>query len=189
MKAKFCSQCGSGLTLAEVKGDHRPRLQCGSCGFVVYENPKILVSCFATWEKKILWMRRGTAPYMGAWAIPSGFLEEDESLQAGAARELYEETRAQVDTDAMTLYTVGSLVRMNQIYMVFRAPLLTPHFETTDEASEIKLFNQQEFPWQDFAFPEVDINVRQFYDELEQGKFGVYLGKLENGENIISQVQ
>jgi 8-oxo-dGTP diphosphatase len=41
-------------------------------------------------------IRRGTEPLKGEWSIPGGSLELGESLQAGVARELLEETGLQV---------------------------------------------------------------------------------------------
>lgn len=187
---KFCSQCGHTVTLQEISGDHQARMQCSNsaCAMVHYQNPKILVSCFATWKDKVLCMKRGTEPFKGQWAIPSGFMENDETLQEAAARELFEETRARVDIRKMELYTIGTLIKMNQIYVVFRAPLLSPHVETTEEAEEIRLLSKDEFPWDDFAFKDVAINVRKFYEEFEANRFGVYVGSLRNGENIITEV-
>ena len=42
--------------------------------------------------KDVLMIRRKSHPYLGCWALPGGFVEQGESAEEGALRELTEET-------------------------------------------------------------------------------------------------
>jgi 8-oxo-dGTP diphosphatase len=63
-----------------------------------YDFPRPRVSCdmvvFAQvhGERHVLLIRRGNEPFKGDWALPGGFVEEGETLDACAHRELLEET-------------------------------------------------------------------------------------------------
>ena len=54
----------------------------------------------------VLLVRRGAAPFAGRYAIPGGFVHEDESLDAAARRELSEETGVR-DVYLEQLYSFG----------------------------------------------------------------------------------
>lgn len=61
-----------------------------------YPHPAVTTDCvifgFDGEEFKVLLVERGIQPYKGCWALPGGFINPEESAEAGAQRELQEET-------------------------------------------------------------------------------------------------
>ncbi len=51
-----------------------------------------IVLCSREGEWYLLLIQRAREPYQGRWALPGGFMEEDERLEETARRELQEET-------------------------------------------------------------------------------------------------
>lgn len=52
----------------------------------------VTVDGVVTWRDEILLIQRGRAPGRDLWALPGGFLDQHETLVAGACREVAEET-------------------------------------------------------------------------------------------------
>lgn len=58
-------------------------------------------------QLKLLLIQRGSEPFQGSWALPGGFVDMDEDLEAAALRELEEETGVR-DLFVEQLYTFGT---------------------------------------------------------------------------------
>jgi ADP-ribose pyrophosphatase YjhB (NUDIX family) len=141
-------------------GDNRLRLTCPDCGYIEYSNPKVIVGAVCTWEDKILLCRRAIEPRLGYWTTPAGFLEMNESTTEGAAREVLEESGAEVEIEQLLGWF--EVPHISQIHMVYAARMLTPKFEAGVESLEVKLVTWEEIPWDDLAFPSIAWGLRRF---------------------------
>lgn len=79
-----------------------------------YPRPSVTVDCIIFGldddSLKILLIERGGEPFKNYWALPGGFVEMNETLDAAAMRELEEETGIK-DTFMEQLYTFGDVAR------------------------------------------------------------------------------
>ena len=57
---------------------------------------------------QVLLVERGAEPFEGSWALPGGFIHEDETLDDAARRELEEETGTQVAPYLQQFHTYGA---------------------------------------------------------------------------------
>ena len=135
------------------EGDDRERLVCRDCGFVSYENPKIVVGAVVGAGDRILMCRRAIDPRSGFWTLPAGYLELGESAAEGARREAWEEARAEIEIDQ--LLAVYAIRRISQIQLIYRAHLRSDQVAAGEESLEVALFRWEEIPWDDIAFPSV----------------------------------
>ena len=170
----YCSQCGGKVVLAVPADDDRPRHMCPSCGMIHYQNPKLVVGCIPVWKDRILMCRRDIEPRRGYWTLPAGFLENGETAAEGARRETLEETGAPL-TD-LTPYLMVDIPHINQIYMMFRAQLLTDQFGPTSESSEVKLCKLDDIPWNEIAFMAIEQTLKHYCRDRVDGSysFGVH---------------
>ena len=177
-RMKFCSECGSPDVAWRIPdGDTVPREVCGACGAIHYRNPKVVVGCLATWEDRVLLCRRAIEPRHGLWTLPAGFMENGETLAAGAARETIEEARARVDVGE--LYAVISLPQISQVYVMFRSRLLDLDFGPGPESLEVRLFHEDEIPWDRIAFRTIARTLRTFFLDRRDGAFPLHVSALE----------
>jgi 8-oxo-dGTP diphosphatase len=88
---RFCPLCGG--KLEGISRDNRARLYCGECDRILYENPLPATAAVVfDGGNRLLLVKRGMEPEKGAWCLPGGFVELDETPAQGVVRELAEET-------------------------------------------------------------------------------------------------
>jgi ADP-ribose pyrophosphatase YjhB (NUDIX family) len=137
-------------------GDSHERSVCAECGYVAYENPKVVVGSVVVADGRILMCRRAIEPRKGFWTLPAGYLELGETLQEGAAREAMEEAEAAIAIDG--ILGVFSIARIGQVQVIFRARFVNdgpPSFAPGPESEDVRLFFWDDIPWNDIAFPSV----------------------------------
>jgi ADP-ribose pyrophosphatase YjhB (NUDIX family) len=135
------------------EGDNRERLVCGDCGYIVYDNPKIVVGSVVRLGDRYLLCRRAIEPRLGFWTLPAGYLELNETTEAGARREAWEEACAKIEIDG--LLAIFNIPRLSQVQLIYRARLVDAAIAPGPESQAVGLFTWDEIPWQEIAFPSV----------------------------------
>lgn len=173
---KFCSECGSKVDRLVPAGDDRRRWVCPDCCTVHYQNPRVVAGCLIEQQGAVLLCRRSIEPRRGYWTLPAGFMELDETVQQGAARETWEEARARVDI--LGPYSLFNLPHVNQVYAIFRARFREPGFRPGPESEEVELFAADEIPWDELAFHTVRQTLRFWTEDLRGGVFPLRTGTI-----------
>lgn len=173
---KFCSQCGSGLNSRIPEGDDRHRHVCDNCGIIHYQNPRVIVGCLPVHEGRILLCRRAIEPRKGYWTLPAGFMENGETTLEGAARETWEEARAEVDNQQ--LYRLFDIPHINQVYIFYRSGILNGSYGVGPESSEVEMFSEVDIPWEEIAFPVVVHTLKEYFLDRAKEDYPVRVSSL-----------
>ena len=106
------------------EGDDRERLSCPDCGYVEYENPKVVVGSVVEHDGRVLLCRRAIEPRRGFWTLPAGYLELGETAAEGAVRECLEEATARIVVDG--ILAVFDVSRIGQVHILYRGRFADP---------------------------------------------------------------
>lgn len=148
------------------------RAVCVTCGFVDYQNPKIVVGSVVTFGEKFLLCKRAIEPRRGYWTLPAGYLELNESAEAGAAREAREEACAEIEIDR--LLAVYSIPRISQIQLMFRARLKRPEIAAGPESESVGLYDWDDISWAELAFPSVNWALQHYRETKDRADFAPF---------------
>ena len=127
-----------------------------------YPRPSVTVDIVLVTKERparVLLIRRKHDPFAGRWALPGGFIEMDETLEASARRELLEETSLKVGRlePIGTFGDPGRDPRGRTISVVFltrvNAAKLQP--KADDDATEVGWFRLDQLPSLAFDHDEI----------------------------------
>lgn len=119
-----------------------------------YPRPAVTTDCIIfgfTGEKlQVLLIERGIEPFKGKWALPGGFLKENETTDECAARELYEETNLKnIFIEQLYTFSVTNRdPRGRVISVAYYALVHSDKFKPTagDDAQKAQWFNIDNLP-------------------------------------------
>lgn len=113
-------------------------------------------------KKNILLIQRKNDPFKGMWALPGGFVDEDEDLETAAHRELMEETSVKVSK----LIQVGAYgkpgrdPRQHTVSIAFAGIAEQEvNVKAADDAKDAKWFDRNDLPKLAFDHSEIIIDA------------------------------
>jgi ADP-ribose pyrophosphatase YjhB (NUDIX family) len=179
----YCSNCGSDqLEFVVPRGDNRPRFVCSNCSAIHYSNPKIVAGCLPVIGDRVLLARRAIHPRKGFWNIPSGYMENGETVEEGALREVREEVQAELRLIGM--HSLYSIPHINQVYIHFLGELpAADAFGCGEESQEVQLFREEDIPWDEIAFSSSTFSLQHYFADRKSGEHRLHRGVLERRED------
>lgn len=101
-------------------------------------------------DLKILLIKRKNPPFQGLWALPGGFVRNDEELEEAAARELYEETNVKnIFLKKLTAYGAVNRDPRGRIISIVYLALIDAEkvrLESKTDAERAQWFSLDELP-------------------------------------------
>ncbi len=146
----------------------------------IYEYPRPAVTVDAVvfrksdkegWE--VLLIRRKNEPYANYWALPGGFVDENETLEEAVVRELYEETSLQgVNLSQMKAFSKPDRDPRGRTISIAFVGILNQNVElkAKDDAKEVQWFPISNLPPLAFDHEEIINCGVQWINSQEKGR-------------------
>lgn len=158
---KYCPNCASPIVWRLEAGRERP--SCPGCGFIHYDDPKLVAIAVIPVDGRIVLGRRTMNPGIGLWAFPGGYVNRGESLHRALVREVREETNLHVEAEHLL-----GLYSEDDNPVVLAAYVARPtggSLGVGEEVSEVGLFGPGNLPELAFPHDELVLNEWLRYEE------------------------
>ncbi len=61
------------------------------------------------------------------------------------------------------------------MYVIVRGEMTVPEFAPGRERLEVGLFSEGDIPWEQIAFPSIEVCLRHYFKERNRGEFPVHV--------------
>ncbi len=146
-KPIYCLSCGG--KLSEKQDDNNKiRHFCPACGWTYYANPIPAAACVVlNSDHELLLIKRKNEPKPGSWALPSGYVEINETAAECAVHELEEETGLLGNTEKF----LGHFFQSSSIYkrvitFGFLMKIMGGNLKPGDDALDARYFPMNTLP-------------------------------------------
>jgi len=144
-KYKYCPYCRKKLA-CRVENKKKVKF-CSGCGKYYYDNPLVGVAVVVKKAGKILLVKRNVNPGKGLWALPGGFVEQGETVEKAALRELREETGLKgKNPDIISVRAERTSLYNTVIVVGVKVPYARGKIKAGDDAEEAKYFDLKKIP-------------------------------------------
>ena len=185
-KHSHCSYCGTRFTEQKLW----PR-KCFRCYNDSFSNPLpvvvVMQSVCRTTSKGseygIVIQQRGIEPKKGEWALTGGYIDDGETWEHAAVREVYEELGLKIKEDSLKLYDVTSSTNKNNILIccIDKSQYDEQGYDWYSGFSEILEYGKKvpnnevlavDIMWEErqLAFPAHTEWANRYFRELNKGK-------------------
>ena len=146
MKLLHCSQCGKKL-ITKTENE-RERLFCQNCQEFIYKNPiPVVAGVILEQGNRILLIKRGMEPCINKWALPSGFIEINESPKECIIREIKEETNLNCRIKYLFgVYQQKGWRYESVIVLAYLLDIITGEAKAGDDAIDVCYFDYKKLP-------------------------------------------
>ena len=126
---KYCPRCANSLVWKMDGGRDRPACPTSGCKFIFFGESSIGCAGVVLRDNKALLVQRGWEPFSGTWQLPGGYVEQDEVITEGVAREVMEEAgvEAKVNRAVAFRHSLGGTAggASANVYIVFALDYLS----------------------------------------------------------------
>ena len=138
----FCQRCGADLEFKPVEQRLRP--SCVSCGWVVFQDPKVVVAALVVEGREVALVKRGPGVGEGKWSFPAGYVDRGETLQDAVVREAREE----IGVEVYPMDLVGLYSRENDpiVLVIYEAKVMGGEITPQGEVLEAAWFPVDDLP-------------------------------------------